>query len=251
MRVWLDPDRLARLGVTAGDVQQAILEQNLQVASGKLGQAPSPAKQAFELQINTLGRLVDVKQFEDIVIRAGGGSTAAVHLRDLGRVELGALSYNSNAYLGDKPTVILAIYQLPGANALDLDKQVRAKMAELSPRFPPGINYVIKYDTTMFVAASLREVVITLAEAMALVFVVVFVFLQGWRTTLIPAISIPVSLIGTLGVMEVAGFSINTVSLLGLVLAIGLVVDDAIVVVENVERQLEGVRSRSKRRKRR
>jgi multidrug efflux pump subunit AcrB len=186
---------------------------------GTFGQAPSPANQAFELQINTLGRLVDVKQFEDIVIRAGGGSTAAVHLRDLGRVELGALSYNSNGYLGDKPTVILAIYQLPGANALDLDKQVRAKMAELSPRFPPGISYVIKYDTTMFVAASLREVVITLAEAMGLVFIVVFVFLQGWRTTLIPAISIPVSLIGTLGVMEVAGFSINTVSLLGLVLA--------------------------------
>jgi multidrug efflux pump subunit AcrB len=154
MRVWLDPDRLARLGVTAGDVQQAILEQNLQVASGKLGQAPSPVNQAFELQINTLGRLVDVTQFEDIVIRAGGGSTAAVHLRDLGRVELGALSYDSNAYLGDKPTVILAIYQLPGANALDLDKQVRAKMAELSPRFPPGISYVIKYDTTMASCAS-------------------------------------------------------------------------------------------------
>ncbi len=240
MRIWLNPDRLAQLGVTAAEVQQAILEQNLQVASGKLGQAPSPANQAFELQINTLGRLADVKEFEDIVVRAGGGSTAMVHMRDLGRVELGALSYNSNAYLGDKPTVIMAIYQLPGANALDLDKQVRAKMAELAPRFPPGIAHVIKYDTTMFVSASLREVVITLAEAMALVFIVVFVFLQGWRTTLIPAISIPVSLIGTLGIMEVAGFSINTVSLLGLVLAIGLVVDDAIVVVENVERQLEG-----------
>ena len=240
MRIWLNPDRLAQLGVTAAEVQQAILEQNLQVASGKLGQAPSPANQAFELQINTLGRLADVKEFEDIVVRAGGGSTAMVRMRDLGRVELGALSYNSNAYLGDKPTVIMAVYQLPGANALDLDKQVRAKMEELSPRFPPGIAYVIKYDTTMFVSASLREVVITLAEAMTLVFIVVFVFLQGWRTTLIPAISIPVSLIGTLGIMEVAGFSINTVSLLGLVLAIGLVVDDAIVVVENVERQLEG-----------
>jgi hydrophobe/amphiphile efflux-1 (HAE1) family protein len=240
MRIWLDPDRMARLGVTAADVQLAILEQNLQVASGKLGQAPSPANQAFELQINTLGRLTDVEQFEDIVVRAGHGSTAIVRMRDLGRVELGALSYNSNAYQGDKPTVIMAVYQLPGANALDLGKQVRAKMTDLSLRFPPGIGYEIKYDTTMFVSASLREVVITLAEAMGLVFVVVFVFLQGWRTTLIPAISIPVSLIGTLGVMEVAGFSINTVSLLGLVLAIGLVVDDAIVVVENVERQLEG-----------
>ncbi len=162
-----------------------------------------------------------------------------VRIRDLGRVELGALTYNSNAYIGDKPTVIMAVYQLPGANALALDKAVRAKMEAMKPRFPPGVDYEIKYDTTMFVSASLHEVVITLAEAMVLVFIVVFVFLQGWRTTLIPAIAIPVSLIGTLAAMKVAGFSINIVSLLGLVLAIGLVVDDAIVVVENVERQLE------------
>jgi len=243
MRVWLNPDRLAQLGVTASEVQAAILEQNLQVASGKLGQAPSPSSQAFEYQINTLGRLADVKQFEDIVVRAGNGSSAMVQLRDLGRVELGAQSYSSSASIGGKPTVMLAIYQLPGANALALDKAVRAKMDELAPRFPPGIAYQIKYDTTMFVSASLRDVAITLAEAMALVFVVVFVFLQSWRTTLIPAISIPVSLIGTLGVMQVVGFSINTVSLLGMVLAIGLVVDDAIVVVENVERQLEGGKS--------
>ena len=239
MRIWLNPARLAELGVTATDVQSAIQEQNLQVASGTLGQAPSPANQAFALEINTLGRLSDAKQFEDIIVRAGGGNTAMVRIRDLGRVELGALSYNSNAYLGEKPTVIMAVYQLPGANALALDQAVRAKMEALKSRFPPGIDYVIKYDTTMFVSASLREVVITLAEAMVLVFIVVFVFLQGWRTTLIPAISIPVSLIGTLAAMKVAGFSINIVSLLGLVLAIGLVVDDAIVVVENVERQLE------------
>lgn len=239
MRIWLTPARLAELGVTATDVQSAIQEQNLQVASGTLGQAPSPADQAFALEVNTLGRLSNVKQFEDIIVRAGGGNAAMVRIRDLGRVELGALSYNSNAYLGERPTVIMAVYQLPGANALALDQAVRAKMEALKPRFPPGIDYVIKYDTTMFVSASLREVVITLAEAMVLVFVVVFVFLQGWRTTLIPAISIPVSLIGTLAAMKVAGFSINIVSLLGLVLAIGLVVDDAIVVVENVERQLE------------
>jgi hydrophobe/amphiphile efflux-1 (HAE1) family protein len=240
MRIWLDPNRLAQLGVTAADVQAAIQEQNLQVAAGKLGQAPVPAGQAFELQINTLGRLADAKQFEDIVVRAGNGSSAMVQMRDLGRVELGAQSYNSNASIGGEPTVMLAIYQLPGANALALDKAVRAKMEELKPLFPPGIAYQIKYDTTMFVSASLTEVVITLGEAMALVFIVVFVFLQSWRAILIPAVSIPVSLIGTLGVMKVAGFSINTVSLLGLVLAIGLVVDDAIVVVENVKRQIDG-----------
>ncbi|MBC7799429.1 MAG: multidrug efflux RND transporter permease subunit [Gemmatimonadaceae bacterium] len=243
MRVWLDPDRLAQLGVTASEVQAAILEQNLQVVSGKLGQAPSPSNQAFEFQINTLGRLADVKQFEDIVVRAGGGSSAMVLLRDLGRVELGALSYNSNSYIGDKPTVSMAVYQAPGANGLELDKQVRAKMDELAARFPPGISYAVKYDTTEFVTASLEEVVITLVIALALVFVVVFVFLQSWRTTLIPAISIPVSLIGTLGIMKLFGFSINTVSLLGLVLAIGLVVDDAIVVVENVKRQMENGKS--------
>jgi len=239
MRVWLDPNRLAQLGVTAAEVQAAILEQNLQVAAGKLGQAPVPQGQAFELQINTLGRLATAKQFEDIVVRAGGGSSAMVRLGDLGRVELGALSYNSNATIGGSPTVMLAIFQLPGANALALDKAVRAKMEELKPGFPPGIAYEIKYDTTMFVSASLKEVLITLGEAMGLVFLVVFVFLQSWRAIIIPAISIPVSLIGTLAVMKVAGFSINTVSLLGLVLAIGLVVDDAIVVVENVKRQID------------
>jgi len=243
MRVWLNPDRLAELGVTAAQVQAAIVEQNQQVAGGKLGEAPSPPNQAFELQINTLGRLSDVKQFGDIIVRAGNASSAMVRLKDLGRVELGAQSYDSNAYLNGKPTLPLAIYQLPGANALALDTLVRAKMKELSANFPPGIAYEIKYDTTMFVAASLREVTFTLAESLGLVFFVVYVFLQSWRTTLIPGISIPVSLIGTLGIMKLAGFSINTVSLLGLVLAIGLVVDDAIVVVENVKRQIDDGKS--------
>jgi HAE1 family hydrophobic/amphiphilic exporter-1 len=239
MRIWLNPDRLAELGVTAAQVQAAIAEQNQQVAGGKLGEAPSPPGQQFELQINTLGRLSDVTHFEDIVVRAGNASSAMVRLKDLGRVELGAQSYDSNAYIDGKPTVLMAVYQLPGANALALDKLVRDKMAELGANFPPGIAYQIKYDTTMFVSASLREVTITLAESLGLVFLVVFIFLQSWRTTLIPAISIPVSLIGTLAVMKVAGFSLNTVSLLGLVLAIGLVVDDAIVVVENVKRQID------------
>jgi len=239
MRVWLNPERLAQLGVTAVQVQAAIIEQNQQVAGGKLGEAPSPASQQFELQINTLGRLPDAKQFEDIVVRAGNASSAMVRLSDVGRVELGAQSYDSNSYLNGKPSIGLAVYQIPGANALALDALVRLKMAEMSKRFPPGISYEIKYDTTMFVSASLREVLITLGESLALVFLVVFIFLQNWRTTLIPGISIPVSLIATLGVMKVAGFSINTVSLLGLVLAIGLVVDDAIVVVENVKRQID------------
>jgi HAE1 family hydrophobic/amphiphilic exporter-1 len=243
LRVWLNPDRLAQLGVTAAQVQAAIAEQNQQVAGGKLGEAPSPPDQQFELQINTLGRLSDVKHFEDIIVRAGNASSAVVRLKDLGRVELGAQSYDSNAYLDGKPTVLLAVYQIPGANALALDKLVRLKMAEMSANFPPGIAYTIKYDTTMFVSASLREVAITLAESLGLVFLVVFVFLQSWRTTLIPGISIPVSLIGTLAVMKVVGFSINTVSLLGLVLAIGLVVDDAIVVVENVKRQIDDGKS--------
>jgi HAE1 family hydrophobic/amphiphilic exporter-1 len=202
MRVWLNPDRLAELGVTAAQVQVAIMEQNQQVAGGKLGEAPSPPNQQFELQINTLGRLSDVKHFEDIVVRAGNASSAMVRLKDLGRVELGAQSYDSNATIDGKPTVLLAVFQLPGANALALDKLVRAKMQELSANFPPGIAYQIKYDTTMFVSASLQEVSFTLAESLGLVFLVVFVFLQSWRTTLIPAISIPVSLIGTLGVMK-------------------------------------------------
>ncbi len=239
MRIWLNPDRLAELGVTAAQVQAAIAEQNQQVAGGKLGEAPSPPNQQFEFQINTPGRLRDAAAFENIILRAGSGSAAMIRLKDIARVELGAQSYNSNAYLNGKPTIAMAVYQLPGANALALDTLVRAKMAELAPHFPAGIGYEIKYDTTIFVSASMREVVITLAEAMALVFVVVFIFLQSWRTTLIPAISIPVSLIGTLGVMEVVGFSINIVSLLGMVLAIGLVVDDAIVVVENVKRQID------------
>ena len=240
MRIWLNPNRMAALGVTAAQLQAAIAEQNQQVAGGKLGEAPASPKQKFELQINTVGRLADVKSFENIVVRAGGGSSAMIRLSDIGRVELGAQSYDSNAYIDGKPTIGLAIYQLPGANALALDKLVRAKMAELAGDFPPGVGYEIRYDTTVFVSTALREVTVTLAEALALVFVVVFVFLQSWRTTLIPAISIPVSLIGTLGVMKVVGFSINLLSLLGLVLAIGLVVDDAIVVVENVKRQIEG-----------
>jgi hydrophobe/amphiphile efflux-1 (HAE1) family protein len=239
MRVWLDPDKLAKLGITAVDVQNAIAEQNIQVAAGKLGDEPAPPGTEFDFQINALGRLSDPQQFGDVVLRAGTTSEATVRLRDVARIELGALQYSSTTYLDDNPTVALAVYQLPGSNALDLEGQVQAKMTDLSKRFPKGLQYAIRYDTTRFVSASMKDVLITLAEAMLLVFAVVYLFLQSWRTTIIPAIAIPVSLISTLAVMEAVGFSINTVSLLGMVLAIGLVVDDAIVVVENVERQLE------------
>ena len=239
MRVWLDPDKLAELGVTAVDVQSAIAEQNVQVAAGKIGQSPAPAGTAFEMQVTAAGRLSDPKEFGDIVVRANPANGSLVHLRDVARIELGALQYSSSAYFGKDPSVVLGVFQMPGSNALDLQKRVQDKMAEMSKRFPPGIAYAMHYDTTRFVAAAMHDVLITLSEALLLVILVVYVFLQSWRTTLIPTIAIPVSLIATLVVMQLLGFSLNMLSLLGMVLAIGLVVDDAIVVVENVERQLE------------
>ena len=239
MRIWLDPDKLANLGITAVDVQQAIAEQNVQVAAGKLGQSPAPPGTAFEMQISAMGRLSDPEQFGDIIVRANADAGSVVRLRDVARIELGALQYASTAFFGEDPTVVLAIFQMPGSNAIDLQKNVQIKMEELSKRFPKGIKYAMHYDTTRFVSAAMRDVVITLVEALLLVVAVVYIFLQSWRTTLIPVIAIPVSLIATLVVMKMLGFSLNMLSLLGMVLAIGLVVDDAIVVVENVERQLE------------
>src|SRR6202522_4674155 len=239
MRIWLNPDKLANLGVTAVDVQNAIAEQNVQVAAGKIGQSPAPPGTSFELQVNAQGRLSDPEEFSNIIVRADPASGAAVRLRDVARVELGALQYSSSASFGTDPTVVLAIFQMPGSNALDLQRQGKAEVEELSKRFPPGIAYAMHYDTTRFVSAAMHDVVITLTEALLLVVLVVFVFLQSWRATIIPTIAIPVSLIATLAVMQIFGFSLNMLSLLGMVLAIGLVVDDAIVVVENVERQLE------------
>src|ERR1700676_4785265 len=236
MRVWLDPDKLSNLGITAVDVQNAVAEQNVQVAAGKIGQSPAPAGTPFEMQVNAVGRLSDPAQFGDIVVRANAGAGSVVRLRDVARIELGALQYASTAFFGEDPTVVLAIYQMAGSNALDLQQSVKDKMQELSKRFPKGIDYGMHYDTTRFVSAAMHDVVITLAQALLLV---VFVFLQSWRTTIIPTIAIPVSLIATLIVMKMLGFSLNMLSLLGMVLAIGLVVDDAIVVVENVERQRE------------
>ncbi|WP_131195843.1 efflux RND transporter permease subunit [Lichenihabitans psoromatis] len=239
MRVWLDPDRLANLGITAVDVQSAIAEQNVQVAAGKIGQSPAPAGTPFEMQVNAVGRLSDPAQFGEIVVHADPATGSVVRLRDVARIELGALQYASTAFFGKDPTVVLAVYQMPGSNALDLQKNILNKMEELKKRFPKGIDYAMHYDTTRFVSASMHDVVITLGEALILVVMVVYIFLQSWRTTIIPTIAIPVSLIATLAVMHVCGFSLNMLSLLGMVLAIGLVVDDAIVVVENVERQLE------------
>jgi hydrophobe/amphiphile efflux-1 (HAE1) family protein len=239
MRLWLDPDKLANLGITAVDVQQAVAEQNVQVAAGKIGQSPAPPNTPFEMQVSAVGRLSDPEQFGNIVVRADPASGAVVRLRDVARIELGALQYSSSAFFGEDSTVVLGIFQMPGSNALDLQANIKAKMDELATRFPKGIAYAMHYDTTRFVSAAKRDVVITLVEALLLVVLVVYVFLQSWRTTIIPTIAIPVSLVATLVVMQLLGFSLNMLSLLGMVLAIGLVVDDAIVVVENVERQLE------------
>jgi hydrophobe/amphiphile efflux-1 (HAE1) family protein len=239
MRVWLDPDKLSNLGITAVDVQNVIQEQNVQVAAGKIGQSPAPAGTPFEMQVNAVGRLSDPAEFGDIVVRANAADGSVVRLRDVARIELGALQYSSSGFFGDKPSVVVAVFQSPGSNALELHERVKVKMEELSKRFPKGIEYAMHYDTTRFVSAAMHDVLLTLGEALVLVVLVVFVFLQSWRTTIIPTIAIPVSLIATLIVMELLGFSLNMLSLLGMVLAIGLVVDDAIVVVENVERQLE------------
>jgi hydrophobic/amphiphilic exporter-1 (mainly G- bacteria), HAE1 family len=239
IRIWLDPQKLAKLGITTTDVKNAILEQNQQVAAGQFGQAPAPAGTQFQYQINAQGQLTNAQQFGNILLRAGTASSAAVYLKDVARTDLGALQYTESAAIDQYPGVIVAIFQLPSANALNLDTAVRDEMATLAQRFPKGLAWGISYDTNMFVSASMTDVEITLGIALVLVIAVVFIFLQSWRTTLIPAIAIPVSLIGTLAIMLVVGFSLNTISMLGMVLAIGLVVDDAIVVVENVQRQLE------------
>jgi len=239
MRIWLDPDRLAQMGITAVDVQQAIAEQNVQVAAGKIGQAPAPPGTEFEVQVNALGRLTTPEQFGEIILRMGNGANSAVRLSDVARIELGAQQYGSSATINGKPTVFVAIFQLPGSNALSMDRAVRQAVDEMKKSFPKGIDAGIVYDTTMFVSASMFEVAETLAIAVILVILVVYLFLQNWRATLIPGIAIPVSLLFTCVLMLAFGFSLNTVSMLGMVLAIGLVVDDAIVVVENIERQLE------------
>ncbi|NLX15071.1 MAG: efflux RND transporter permease subunit [Phycisphaerales bacterium] len=235
IRVWLDPEKLASRNLTSDDVVAALREQNVQVAAGQIGQPPMPRGQDFQYTMSTLGRLTDPEQFADIIIKTGSAGQIA-RLRDVARVELGAKSQDQSCWLDGQPSAGLAIFQLPGSNALGTSKRVQAKMKELRQRFPEGMEYAIVYDTTPFIHESIIEVIKALRDAFILVAIVVLVFLQNWRSTLIPLIAVPVSLVGTFAVMALLGFSLNNLSLFGLVLAIGIVVDDAIVVVENVER---------------
>jgi multidrug efflux pump len=265
LRAWLDADKMAALGLGAMDVVTAIAQQNVQVAAGQIGQQPVPRGQQFQLTINTQGRLVEPEQFEDIILKtgspaampgaapaAGTSSTAGqggtgtgapmspsvgiVRLKDVARVEQGSQQYDQSCTLDGKPSVALSIYALPGANALETASRVYAKMKELKTRFPDGLDYEIVYDTTPFIRESVNEVFYTLRDAVILVAIVVLVFLQDWRAMILPMIDVPVSLIGTFAIMAAMGFTLNNLTLFGLVLAIGIVVDDAIVVLENIER---------------
>lgn len=237
MRVWLDPEKIAAHGLTASDVIRAIREQNVQVAAGVIGQPPLENSPEFQLNINTMGRLTSVEQFEDIIVKYGeGGST--VKLRDVARIELGASRYSLRSQLDNKEAVAMPISLRPGANALETAEQIKSSMASLKQRFPEGIDYHIVYDTTIFVEQSIEAVIHTFFEALALVVIVVLIFLQSWRAAIIPLIAVPISIVGTFAVMAVMGFSINNLTLFGLVLSIGIVVDDAIVVIENVERNI-------------
>lgn len=238
MRIWLDPNKLNSRGLTTNDVVDAIREQNVQVAAGQIGAPPSPTGQEFQYTVNTLGRLSNAEQFKDMILKVGDEGRV-LRVRDVARVELGALAYNWSVQLNGAPSIAISIYQLPGANALDVAKGIRTKMDTLAEKFHQGIKYEIAYDTTTFVRASIAEVIETLFVAVILVILTVYVFLQDLRTTLIPAATIPVALIGTFAVMMAFGLSINTLTLFGLVLAIGIVVDDAIIVVENTMRLID------------
>ena len=237
MRVWLNPDKIAARNLTASDVVAAIREQNVQVAGGVIGQQPVSSPVNFELQVNVKGRLISEQEFGDIIVKTGPNGEKTL-LKDVARVELGAGSYALHSLLNNKTAVAIPIFQTPGANALQLSKDVRATMVELKKNFPEGLDYNVVYDPTVFVRHSIEAVIHTLLEAILLVVIVVIIFLQTWRAAIIPLAAVPVSLIGTFTIMLAFGFSINALSLFGLVLAIGIVVDDAIVVVENVERNI-------------
>src|SRR4029453_14427186 len=235
MRIWVKPDRLAQLKLTPSDLIRAVNEQNAQVAAGKIGQTPTTKGQDLVYTITTQGRLTDAKEFGQIIVRANpDGST--VRLNDVARIELGSKDYDFIGRYNGKPATLVGIFLQPGANALEVAKSVRTSMTELVTRFPEGLTYAIPYDTTLFVKMSIQEVLFTLGEAMLLVILVVFIFLQSWRATLIPLVAVPVSLLGAFAGLFVLNYSINTLTLFGMVLAIGIVVDDAIVVLENVER---------------
>ncbi|MBD1902470.1 efflux RND transporter permease subunit [Trichocoleus sp. DQ-A3] len=238
MRLWLDPNRLASRSLTAQDVVNALQEQNLQVGAGRIGQEPAPEGQMYQIDLRAVSRLTEASEFEEIVLKTDTDGTL-VKLKDVGRAELGAENYSSFLRFRGNDAVGLGIFQLPGSNALDVARAVKAEMAKLATRFPPGLQYRVAFDTTLYVEQSLKEVVKTLFEAIVLVVLVIFVFLQDWRTTLIPAVTIPISLIGTFAFIKVFGFSINSLSLFGITLATGLVVDDAIVVVEDIDRLIQ------------
>jgi multidrug efflux pump len=238
MRVWLDPDKLQARGLTAGDVIRALREQNVQVAAGQIGQPPVPAGQDFQYTLSTLGRLAEPEQFANIVLK-NGSDGEVTYLKDVSRSELGARSQDTLLRMDGRPSAGLGIFLLPGANALDTGDRVKARMRQLEARFPKGLHYAILYDTTPFIRESVDEVFHTLVESVALVAAVILLFLQDWKALLLPVIDMAVSLVGTFAVMKLLGFSFNTLTLFGLVLAIGIVVDDAIVVLENIERWLE------------
>ncbi|MFL4993814.1 MAG: efflux RND transporter permease subunit, partial [Microvirga sp.] len=235
MRIWLRPDKVAQYNLTPGDVAAAIRDQNAQFAAGRFAEEPTPSRQAFTYSVTTQGRFADPREFEQIVLRSdeNGG---ALRLKDVARVELGSLNYSTISTLNGAPTVPIGVYLQPGANALDVSGAVDAAMSRLAQRFPDGLRYDVPYNTTKFIQVSIEEVVKTFIEAIVLVVIVVFLFLQNWRATLIPLLAVPVSIVGTFAGMYALGFSVNLLTLFGLILAIGIVVDDAIIVLENVER---------------
>ena len=243
MRIWLDPNKMASRNLTTSDVVKAVKSQNIQVAAGQVGRPPVPSGQQFQFTMSTLGRLADEDQFGDIIVKTGTEndvqgrtSSQVVRVKDVARVELGAQQYDQISRLDGQPSVGLAIFQLPGYNALQTAELVKEKMLELKHTFPTGVDYRIVYDTTPFIEQSVEEVFVTLRDAIILVAIVVLLFLQDWKAMILPMIDVPVALVGTFAVMAVMGFTLNNLTLFGLVLAIGIVVDDAIVVLENVER---------------
>jgi HAE1 family hydrophobic/amphiphilic exporter-1 len=241
MRLWLDPGRMAQRGLSATNVLAALQEQNVQVAAGQVGQAPLPAGQAYQISVRAIGRLTEPSEFENIILKTGANGTL-VRLKDVGRAELGAEDYSSMLTFDGHEAVGIGVTQLPGANALDVDRLAKEELLRLSKTFPPGLKYAVAFDTTTVIGESIKDVLVTLLQAIALVVFVIFIFLQDWRSTLIPAVTIPVSLIGAFIFVKLLGFSINTLTLFGITLATGLVVDDAIVVIENVERHIaEGI----------
>jgi len=237
MRIWLDPTKLATRGLTAADVTAALSDQNVEIPAGSLGRAPSDPKQSFQITLRVVGRMSDPREFEQIVLKTT--NNGIVQLKDVGRAEIGAESYDSNLLFSGHPAIGIGVQQLSNANALEVDKEAKAALIELKKSFPPGMDYVVAFDTTTVVGDSVHEVITTLEEAIIIVIVVIFFFLLDWRATIIPAVTIPVSLVGTFAFIKAFGFSINSLTLFGITLATGLVVDDAIVVIENVQRHID------------